>query len=52
MVHSINDVSWANSNGRSFHLLATAYSTGMKVLKFIVKGGRVELLDTMEIEYY
>jgi hypothetical protein len=52
IVESINDVSWANSNGRSFHLLAIAHPMGVKVLKFAVRGGKsIESLESMEIEY-
>lgn len=34
---TINDVSWANSNGRSFHLIAVADQKGVKVIKFTLK---------------
>jgi hypothetical protein len=33
----VNDVSWANLNGRSFHLMASAEKTGVKIWKFVYK---------------
>jgi len=42
---SVNDVSWANMMGRSYHLIGVADSAGVKVWKFNIINNRVEMLQ-------
>jgi hypothetical protein len=49
--NTVNDVSWANQMGRTFHLIGAADTIGAKFWRFtILKDLQVEVLEVIIVE--